>query len=257
MAYTCRYLVVGGQSKVPGYDQVKCDDTQAVPPIYPKIIGTDGNVYILAFVNCSGSFYNASSAVTGNRMPAQNGKVISAWYVPGGPVEDTAFLIYPYLVGDTVDEDNGRILKNSIDGELFNAGKQFVSFSPDGPDTQIKHNTSTYAWYDTKTMDGCSVTAKVHGEVGHAAEQMALNLHRTGPQGAALAETIGYNISTCLDRIFVAYGIQPDHNVFTIKRGDSCIALAIYKRVITEINSIKAPDPTSHGQLRSVGTNIN
>jgi hypothetical protein len=253
MAYTCEYLIFGGQSDVPGYGPTKCVDTQITPPIYPRILGTDGKTYDLKFVNCGEIFYDISSVTPVNKITAKDGEVINAWYSAEGPGGDHSVEIYPFLIGDEIDNDHGGVLENANTGDFFDAEKPFATFNPNPGNGK---NNGTGASFDSKTMNPSCVTITILGLLCDVKEQQRLTFPGEGPRGNTLYEVINYDIRTSLDKIFVIGGAQPMNNTLTINKGDNCLALAVFKRTITELSTTKTPYSIVNQQYKCIKSRI-
>jgi len=101
-------------------------------------------------------------------------------------------------------------------------------------------------------MSPSSVTVTFLGVLSNVKEQQRLTFPGVGPRGNTLFEVINYDVRTSLDHIFVIGDIRPNNNSLTVKKGDSCLVLAVYRRTITELSTSKTPYPVEDQRLKCI-----
>lgn len=212
MVYACRYLQFGDMSKpngdaeqVPGFNQVLCADQQVIPPIYKKIIDSDGYTWNLRFVSCSGMFYDANSI---NTISHQSGDLVNAWYKKKGPGL-TVLRVTPFLVR----EDGTEIFLRPNPG--------WVTFDEQG---------SSGDWIVTDNLSK-PVTATVKTNLPECDEHDMFGSRSKG----YIDHTVKKVVFT---QIFPYYcdeanQVKVTGNQVTVNEKHTCLAIAVYKQQIS------------------------
>ena len=200
MSYRCQYLQFGdNQKRVPGYEEDLILSNMPNAPIPKKLVDpvTD-TLWGLVFSFESGEFY-----LSGANVPGQGGAIIKSWYATGGNGAHYLALT-PFIVGEG-------------EGGFVQAAK-FVDFS-ETPTTDNSINTDT--------IKNPTVTATVHPELPEY-EKMEVSTKTTSHSVIITTKTT----HVVFDRIFVyAGGSMPIDNALTVPKGQSCFALAVFKKV--------------------------
>lgn len=195
MSYTNPRLQFGDNEKrVPGHEN-DADLNNPTAPILNPIADLDSNIWNLVFSYAAGQFYLASATV-----PGLASGVINSWYqMQGeGPGKTHALTIIPFA-----------------DGQFIQAAN-FIDFS----EPPLNDNTII-----TDTIMNPTVSASMHYELPEFAKLTITN-HATSHSVIITTEIT----SMVFDKFFVIYGgLPPVGNVLTVPKGESCLALAVYK----------------------------
>jgi len=206
MSYTWQRLQFGSNNlKVPchGTDPILSNEPDA--PIEEKLADCDNpaGIWDLVFSFESGGLYLPDDAV-----PGTDGANIESWYVKeggnGGP-HSLSFL--PFVVDE-----------NGAGG--FGQATHYVDFSDPSPsDSSI----------NTDTIPDASVTATVHADLPEYSK-FSVSTHATNQ--AIFIQTM--TTQAQFEKIFVYYGSSiPNGNTLTVAKGQSCAALAVFKKTTT------------------------
>lgn len=214
MLYTCQSLQLGDNHKrVPGYEEDFMLSNQPNAPIKEKLVGLHSdNLWNLVFSYESWMFYPA-----GAHVPVQDGAIIKSWYAQGGDGAP-CLMVTPFVIAE---------------GETgFVQASNFVDFS----ETPTAGNS-----VNTDTIEQSTVTAVVRSELSEY-EKIEVSTASTN-----YAVTITTKITRAVfDRIFVYAGASiPVGNTVTVPKGQSCFALAVFKKVTSssseEIGTVEWP----------------
>jgi hypothetical protein len=213
--YTLERLQFGSNTqRVPCHEQdLTLSQPVGTAPIDLGLVcGHD--IWDLVFSYASGGFYLAGASVT-----PQDGEVIESWYAKEGPNGGPHALTFlPFIV----DQNGGG----------FAQASHFVDFS-DTPTSDTSINTDT--------IPHATVTATVHADLPEYAS-FAISSHANN-------QSVTIQISTTqatFQNIFVYYGNQtPVANSLTVAKGQSCSALAVFKKTTqtssSDLSTIQYP----------------
>jgi hypothetical protein len=214
MVYTYQSLQFGdNQKRVPGYEENLMLSNRPNAPIKEKLVDLyTNNLWELVFSYESGKFYPP-----GANVPARDGAKIKSWYAQGGHAPHSLVLT-PFVISDG---DTG-----------FVQASNFVDFS----EPPVTDNSVT-----TKTVENNTVTAVVRSELSE------YERYEVSPSLTKYSVVITTTITRAVfDRIFVYAGKSiPVDNTVTVPKGQSCFALAVFKKVTStsseEIGAIRWP----------------
>jgi hypothetical protein len=218
MSYTWERLQFGSNNlKVPchGTDPIFSNEPSA--PIEKKLVDCDNpaGIWDLVFSFESGGLYLPNDALPGN-----NGATIESWYVKeGGNGGHHSLSFLPFVMD-----------QNGAGG--FGQATHYVDFS--GP-------TTSDSSIDTDTIPDAKVTATVHSDLPEYSK-FSISTHATN-QSIIIQTT---TTQAQFEKIFVYYGSSvPIGNMLTVAKGQSCAALAVFKKTTTsgsvEIGTIQYP----------------
>jgi hypothetical protein len=218
MSYTLERLQFGSNNlRVPCHPDESLNNMTA--PIDLGLIDCDTpkGIWDLVFSFESGGFYLPHDNVMGI-----DGATIEAWYVKEGdpiPGGHNSLSFLPFVVDD-----------KGAGG--FGQATRFVDFSDPSP---------TDGSINTDTIPDASVTATVHAELPEYSKQ-TFSAHATNQSVILEIETT----QAQFEKIFVYYGTSvPNGNTLTVAKGQSCAALAVFKKTTTsssvEIGTIQYP----------------
>lgn len=214
MVYTCRALQFGdNQKRVPGHEEDLMLSNQANAPIKDKLVDphTD-RLWDLVFSYESGGFYPADAQV-----PTQKETIIKSWYAQGDHTPHYLMLT-PFII---TEGDAG-----------FVQASNFLDFS---------EASTTDNSVNTDTINNPTVTAVVRSELSEY-EKLEVSTASTN-YSVIITTTITRAV---FDRIFVYAGASmPIDNTITVPKGQTCLALAVFKKVTSssseEIGTIQLP----------------
>jgi hypothetical protein len=205
MAYTWERLQFGSNNL-----RVPCHETDPTltnltAPIDLGLLdcGNPKGLWDLVFSFESGGFYLPNDPV-----PGIDGATIESWYVKeGGNGGHNSLSFVPFVV-----DDHG--------GGGFAQASHFVDFSDPSP---------TDGSINTDTIPDASVTATVHAGLPEYSKT-TFSTHATSH--SIIIQTTMTQAE--FEKIFVLYGSSvPNGNQLTVAKGQSCEALAIFKKTTT------------------------
>jgi hypothetical protein len=216
-SYTMQALQFGSNTlKVPGHEVDIIAENQPAP-VQLKLADPSSGVWDLVFSYEAGGFYLANATV-----PGIDKATIQSWYnkegVSGTGPHVLSFV--PFLV-DTDGPDTG-----------FAQATHFVDFSQPTPNG---------SWINTDTIATANVVGTVHQELPEYAK-LSFATHATS-QSIIITTTSTHAV---FDKIFVyAGGVSPVGASLTVPKGQTALALAVYKKQTTtsskEIGTIQFP----------------
>lgn len=216
-SYTMQALQFGSNTlKVPGHEVDIIAENQPAPVAH-KLADPGSGVWDLIFSYEAGGFYLASATV-----PGIDKATIQSWYSKEGvPTPGPHVLSFvPFLV-DKDGPDTG-----------FAQATHFVDFSQPTPNDN---------WINTDTIATPNVVATVHQELPEYAK-VSFGTHATN-KSIIITTTTTHAV---FDKIFVyAGGVSPVGANLTVPKGQTALALAIYKKKTTtsskEIGTLQFP----------------
>lgn len=217
VSYTMQALQFGSNTlKVPGHTVDIIAENQPAP-IQFKLADPNSGVWDLVFSFEAGNFFMANATV-----PGIDKATIQSWYTKeGGPGTGPHVLsVTPFLV-DPTGPDTG-----------FAQATHFVDFSQPTPNDN---------WINTDTLATANVVATAHQQLPEYAK-LSIATHATS-QSIIITTT---STQAVFDKFFVYAGaVNPVGNTLTVPKGQTALALAIYKKVTTssskEIGTIQFP----------------
>jgi hypothetical protein len=217
VSYTMESLQFGSNTlRVPGHDVDIIAENQPAP-VQAKLADPSSGVWDLVFSYEAGGFYLATASV-----PGVDQATIQSWYnKEGGPGNGpNALALTPFIV-DEDGPDTG-----------FAQATHFVDFSQATPNDN---------WINTDTIAPPSVVATAHANLPEYAK-LSFSSHATSYSIILTTTTT----NAVFDKIFVYAGSSsPVGNTLTVPKGQTCLALAIYKKTSTssshEISTIQFP----------------
>lgn len=217
VSYTMQSLQFGSNTlRVPGHEVDVIAENQPAP-VLQKLADLSSGVWGLVFSYEAGVFYLASSTV-----PGVDKAIIQSWYQKegGGGGGPHVLAFTPFIV----DENGG--------GSGFAQATHFVDFSQPTPNDN---------WIDTDAIVPPNVVATAHAELPEYS-QLSISSYATSHSIVVTTTTT----SAVFDKIFVYAGASnPAGNTLTVPQGQTCLALAVYKKTSSssshEISTIKFP----------------
>jgi hypothetical protein len=220
VSYTMQALQFGSNTlKVPGHEVDIIAENQPAP-IQLKLADPSSGVWDLVFsyeAGLFGSFYLPNATV-----PGIDKATIQSWYNKEGsnPPGPHVLNFVPFIV-DTDGPDTG-----------FAQATHFVDFSQPTPND---------SWINTDTIATANVVGTVHQELPEYVK-LSIATHSTN-QSIVITTT---STHAGFDKIFVyAGGASPVGNTLSVPKGQTDLALAIYKKQTTtsskEIGTIQFP----------------